>query len=407
MPGRWLLAYPNFWPMWVGQTLSLTGDAFTEVALAVWALERSHNSALAVGVVLLVAALPRVFLGWAVHLVVDRWHKQRLLWAVDLLRAGAVAVIPWLPNFAEMWGVVFVVQALGMLYLPALRAVVPETVDRDRLVDANALLTTSQAVSQIAGYALAGWVVLNWGAALAFRADAASYLLCGMLVWWVRLPQQVWRPAVAAHGQSGWESWREGMRYHRDHPIVLHLLGVSAMAGLALNGLTVLSAAAVPHLLHQSPGIYGFLLAAMAGGLSVGSLAFSRFHQRWRYGRWLAGGFWLGGGLCVVLGFTHDAAWAGLWYFGMGIANAAFLLPMRSWIAAMVPLEIRGRVYATRSVVLAATGAISAALGGWLAQALGVSAGLWIFGLTLGAAGCYSWGVPALRWMSGVSTSPG
>ncbi|MBX5466723.1 MAG: MFS transporter [Firmicutes bacterium] len=397
MPGRWMWAYPNFVRLWAGQTLSLAGDAFTEVALTVWALRLGHGSGLAVGTMLLAASVPRIGLGWLVPLVIDRWDKRRLMWWADAARAAVVAAIPFLPGLGAMWAAVFGVQALGMFYLPAVRAVAPETVPTTQIPAATAALAASQAAAQIAGFVLAGAVVWRWGPTVAFWADAASYLVCGASVWTLTLDRRVWQPRPGPTGDGFVQELREGLAYHLREPRVLHLLAVSAWAGLALNGLTVLGAVAVLRLWHETPGFYGLLMAAMAGGFLFGSTGFSRWHPKGRYGWWIAGGLGLGGGLSVALAWTPSPWAAAALFGGMGWSNAAFLLPMRSWIGQVVPLEYRGRVYATRSVVLAAAGALSAVAGGWLAQVAGVRLGLEVLGATLVGAGWYAWRVPAIR----------
>lgn len=391
-----IYASPNFRRLWLGQTLSQLGDSLTEVAIAVFALKISHNSGITFGTILLLSQLPRICLGWLVGGVVDRWHKRGLMVVCDVARGCLVLSIPWVGTVGWSEFAVVAIAFCGMFYLPAVRAILPETVAREQIGKANAALGQAQSLVAIVGYAAAGGLILTLGPGRTFVADAVSYAVCAGFVLRLKLPAAVWR-GTAEVGFGFWQSLKEGWRYHRDKPVVRNLLWISAVAGLAMNGLTVLTAVAVPVLLHQPRGVYGFCMMAMALGMFGGSALIDRVGERWFYAHWINAGFILAGILCVALAFNRNLWLAYGCFFGMGLGNAAFLLPMRTWIVTVTPMAFRGRVYAARGMALAVAGAVSAYGGGVLDQFLGVTPGLAILGTIMLATGVLSSQMPSLK----------
>src|SRR4026207_2176341 len=83
----------DFSLMWTAQLISTIGSALTDLAAAILVF-RVTNSALNVGLTLLVTALPTLFVGLFAGVFVDRFNRKRILLASDLLRGPLVLAIP-------------------------------------------------------------------------------------------------------------------------------------------------------------------------------------------------------------------------------------------------------------------------------------------------------------------------
>src|SRR6266851_9132249 len=153
----------NFRLLWLGRTTSELGSALVPLALAFAVLDLTR-SASALGLVLTVGFVSRIAFLLLGGLVADRFPRHRVMVAADALRAGTQGTVAalFLTGEARLWQllVLFALYGAGdAFFSPASTALVPETVDQDRLQQANALLSGSQSIASVAGPALAGVLV--------------------------------------------------------------------------------------------------------------------------------------------------------------------------------------------------------------------------------------------------------
>lgn len=101
----------------------------------------------------------------------------------DLARAAALTLIPilaWLHclDLTALNLIALVVGACAVLFDVALPTLVPSLLPQDEFIDGNAKLSMSTSAMQVAGPALAGFLIQWLSAPFAIVLDAASYL-CG------------------------------------------------------------------------------------------------------------------------------------------------------------------------------------------------------------------------------------
>src|SRR5436305_10534905 len=98
------LAVPHFRNLWLGATISLLGDQFYLVALP-WLVLQLTGSGLALGTILMTAAIPRAALMLVGGAVIDRFSARRVLMTTAATRTvlvGAVAALIWLHSI-QLW----------------------------------------------------------------------------------------------------------------------------------------------------------------------------------------------------------------------------------------------------------------------------------------------------------------
>ena len=91
------LAISHFRNLWLGSAVSLFGDQFYLVALP-WLVLQLTGSSLALGAILMTAAVPRAALMLAGGVLTDRLSPRRVLMATATARTllvGAVAALVW------------------------------------------------------------------------------------------------------------------------------------------------------------------------------------------------------------------------------------------------------------------------------------------------------------------------
>jgi MFS family permease len=167
--------------LWLGQTTSSFGDGLVFVALA-FAVFQVGGGAGALGIVLAAFTLARagfILVGgvWA-----DRLPRRFVMLAADLVRAGvqAYTAVALLTGTMETWMFVVAGAVLGAaqaFFGPASTGLIAETVSRERLQQANALIALSQSGTAIFGPAVAGLLIAATEPAWAFALDAVTFLV--------------------------------------------------------------------------------------------------------------------------------------------------------------------------------------------------------------------------------------
>jgi MFS family permease len=165
--------------LWAGQTFSNLGSALVPIALAFAVLDLT-GSATDLGLVLLASRLPQVLLVLAGGVVGDRLPRRRVMLASDLTPCATQATTALLlaSGTARLWQLLALQAAHGAaaaFFDPAATGLVPQTVERSRLQQANALMGLSRSASGILGQVGAGVLVVTAGPAAALTVDAGSF----------------------------------------------------------------------------------------------------------------------------------------------------------------------------------------------------------------------------------------
>jgi hypothetical protein len=388
---------PAFVKLWISQVVSKAGANFVEIGLAVFALHVAHGDLAAYGGLVFAAMLPPVVLGWAAVGVTDRWDRRRTLVAGDLIRAALVLSVPVVGQLWWAFGAVFLVESVGLVYKPTVRALTPETVGEGQAMDANRALWTGQSIVDIPVYLAVGVIVAQAGSAAPFLIDAAAFAVAGATL--AGLPRRLASDPDTAptNTRRGFGAdIREGLGYHRRDPVVGRLLLASMVGAVSVAGVTVASAGVIVHLLGRPESDLGWLLASIAAGMAAGSWLIGRIGDAPRRYRGLVAAGLIGFGLSIVgVALSHSLALTLTLYATGGVCNAVFQLPMRTWLQTRVPRDMRGRVFATRGVGVGSTAALAALATGWIVTLAGLPVTLAILAtFALAAGGIALWGLP-------------
>lgn len=389
---------PDFLRLWVSQVVSKAGANFVEVGLAVFALSVAHGDLAAYGGILFAGLLPPVLLGWAAGGVVDRGDRRRMMVAGDLCRAALVLSIPVIGHLWWTFGAVFLVETVGLVYKPAVRALTPETVDAGQIMAANRALWAGPAAVDIPVYLLIGVIVAHAGAASPFLIDAAAFAVAGATLTRLRRPPSP-APAPDPAPRTFGADLRAGFAYHRADPVVGRLLGLSMVGVVGVAGLNVAAAAVIVHLLGQPESDLGWLLAASAAGMVAGAWWLGRRgrgEDPRRFRGLIAGGLAGFGASMLAVAASHSP-WVTLPLMALaGACNALYQLPLRTWLQTMVPPALRGRVFAARAMGLGSAAAVASLATGWIATRAGLPGTLAILAAFPLAAGGLAlwWGLP-------------
>jgi MFS family permease len=320
--------------------VSYLGSMFTFVAVPLQA-QQLTGSFVVVGLLGLVEVLPIIVFGLWGGALADRVDRRLMIIGAEagscicslLLLANALRADP------QVW-VLFLVGALAAvcdsLQRPSLEALVPQTVEHDRLAGAAALMSLRWSLGFVVGTSIAGLVASYLGVAVAYGIDVVSFAISILLLLGLRS-----RGRISDEGTPGLSAIAEGVRYAWGRKDLLGTYAVDTLAMVLAFPWAVFPFVAAR---YDAPWALGLLYAASSIGDIIASLTSgwtSRVHRHGRaiviaaslYGLAIAG-FGLAPSLGVALAFLVIAG-----AFDM----VSGLFRMLVWNQS-IPDELRGRL---------------------------------------------------------------
>ncbi|MGH3488091.1 MAG: MFS transporter, partial [Actinopolymorphaceae bacterium] len=264
------------------------GDQISLVAIPLLAVVSLDATAAQMGLVTAAGGVPLLAFGLITGVWVDRIRRRPLLVVSDVARAIALGLVPlaWAAGFLSvplLVGVVFACASFAVVFHISAAAFLPVLLPYNKLIDANARLTQTRAVAQIAGPGLGGALVQAITAPVAILLDAASFLSSALLVG--RITQNEPRSGADPHRARTVRAIADGMSFVWQNPL---LRASAASAGTYTFFSTAILALQVLYLsrnLELSPAEIGILLGAAGPGGLIGAALAVRASTRWGLGR--------------------------------------------------------------------------------------------------------------------------
>jgi MFS family permease len=373
----------NFLLLWVGQFVSQLGDRLAMVALP-WLVYTSTGSALSTGVVFALYTLPYVLFGAFAGVLIDRFDKRLVMIASDVARTGLVLLVPVAAaaSLPAVYALSFLISSAAVFFDPCKLAILPDLVSRGRLMRANSLLATGENVTEIVGYALAGFTLAAISTTSAFRIDAVTFAVSAASLALIRYRTPA-REATEKPTVSFGRELREGLGFLLRHRGLLTntVMVVGCVAGLGMSQpLAFLFAVRV---LDAGTQAFGLFEAVIGLGTLIGSVALVALATQVPKGRAMTAGLALmGASLCLVAA-AGGVVVACIPFAVLGLANAAALIAIDTYLQEVVPKQLRGRVFGTRFTITQGVYALFVLIGGALATVADVRALFIVSGLLI------------------------
>lgn len=373
---------------WAG---SVAGDWAYAVALAVYAY--GAGGAAAVGLVGLIRFVPAAVAAPFAGIIADRFRRERVMLAADLVRAvalaaAAVAVFADAPP-ALVYVLAAVVSVVAMAFRPAQAAVLPSLArSPDELTAANVASTTIESVGSFAGPALGGFLLAATDAGVVFAVTAGTFLWSAALVSRIstkaREPRPAAGPGLLAEATAGFRAITS------DSPLRVLTLLFSAQT-LVAGALNVLIVVLALELLDVGDAGVGWLNAAVgAGGIAGAALALALVGRRR-----LAGDFGLGlilwGAPIALIAVFPDLVPALVLLAVVGVGNTIADIAGLTLLQRAIPDEVLARAFGVLESLWVGTIGLGAVLVPPLIAALGERGALLATGALLPVLAALYW----------------
>jgi len=389
-----LLKTRGFRLFWGAQTVSMIGTNTGRTAIPLLAATTLAATPMQMGVLQAAQTTAFLLVGLPAGVLVDRTRRRPLLIGCDLLRALLLVLIG-VGFFLDR--ISFPVLLVGMLlvgfatvfYEIAYQSYIPVLVGRDRLVEGNARLESTNSVSRTVGPTLAGTLVELASATVTLCSQAAAHLLSALLLSRIRTPEQV--PERLPDRHMGAEI-RAGLRFVLRHPVFRAVTGSAA----TYNFFYAMTVPLVTLLLVDDIGFSGAvvgLLMTIGGVGGVLGAAFSgRLAERLGQVRAMRLGYLASVPTTLLIPFAGDGPaallFAGPWFataFGIIVYNVG----QASIRQALCPPDMLGRMNASVRFLVWGILPLGSLAGGGLGEWLGVRAALFVAGAGMSAGGLW------------------
>ncbi|MDP6640367.1 MAG: MFS transporter [Candidatus Poseidoniaceae archaeon] len=266
---------PKFRKYWIALSISLLGEWFNTVALFVL-VESMTNSELAIGAIFILRmfalAIPQIFTG----VLADRYSRKWLMVFANVASALLVMLLFLVDTPSDVWLVYFVSAGLMVfhaVYVPAENAALPNLVEEDQLLTANALNSATWSASLAIGASLGGLVVSEWGVEVAFIVDAATFALAAIVIATMSIPQNIPEPDGTSFWRTGLNDIAQGWKIIRSRAEVSRIIVAKALWSISGGGLVfmLILIGSQGHFGEVAAGI-GILFAARGIGTGIGPL---------------------------------------------------------------------------------------------------------------------------------------
>ena len=355
---------PQFRALWAAIGLSYAGSGAATTALTLY-VQQTHGTGTAVAAFLIASQMPRL-LGPLAGGIADRTDLRTVLIGCDIGQAAIFAAIATLPPFGVLIALTALTTVLQTSYGPARTAMVPNLVEPDELIQANALLGTATNLYVAVGPLVGGLLFAAIGPAAGILVNAATFL--GSAALTTRVPPT--RPPADVEHEPLLKAARTGARFVWGNTM---LRTVTVSLFLLVSFLAVDNVALV-FLVRETLGGSAFAYGLIEAVFGVGMLAGSFWILRGRGGSWAASRLYLlacslssvasvGSGLSPSLGVLAPVQVVA------GSGNGIEVIAGETIIQQQVPRGMIGRVYGFTSSATSLGIGVAQAGGGLLLDA--------------------------------------
>jgi MFS family permease len=373
---------------WAGQMLAVA------VGWQVYALTRDP---LALGLLGLFEFLPFILLVLPGGHVADRAPRRAVIcsaYAGQILCALALLLMS-IDQLHRVWLIYLTLSVFGAtraFWGPAMQAVLPGLVSRERFAGTVALNSMLYQLASITGPVIGGLLYLA-GAPVVYGSCVLLYAAALVLMLMIRADT---RPKAAPDEGSG-RQFLDGLRFVRHNPLVLGVISLDLFAVL-FGGSAALLPIFASDILHTGPAGLGLLRAAPGIGAALTAAVLALRPLRDHAGRAMFGGVAAFGIGMIVFGLSRSMALsiAALVLSGIGdmlsVNIRSILVPLNT------PDALRGRVSAVNWMFIGASNELGEFESGVTASWFGTVRSVVVGGIvTLAVAASWAWMFPSLR----------
>ena len=375
-PAESLFRDRDFLKLWTGETISVVGSQFSNVAIPFLAVDTLKATSFQLGVLYALALIAFPLFGLFVGVWADRRRKRiTMIWA-DLGRMLFLVLIPLTAAFSLvdmtlLYVVAFAVGTLQTFFDISYQAYLPHLVKSNQLVEGNSRLETSRSVATVVGPSLAGFATQIFGAPMAIFGDVLGYLGSATFLSQIKR-REVLPPKKAT---SIRHDIREGLAVIFKNRSLTSIALCTGTFNLFNNAFVIVMTILMLKDFSFSAAAFGFVFAFGGMGAALSAVTSLRIVRAIGVGRSIIFGSLVSGIPFISFYFIgQEVAFvmATVAFFFSSFGGVLYNVAQVSYRQALVPLELQGRMNASMRVLVWGPIPAGALLGGVMGTVLGI-----------------------------------
>jgi len=163
--------------------------------IIIWWITIETQSVFVLSVASLLYFLPQVIFTPIAGVLIDKWNRKRLIVCVDSIQALLTLIIIILNS--QLSGLTGIILMIGInsfrgvcqaFHYPAVNAVVPTMVPKEKLSRINGLNSTFNQILQIIGPALAAFLLIKFPLTIVLYLDVITFIIALIPLMFIKIP---------------------------------------------------------------------------------------------------------------------------------------------------------------------------------------------------------------------------
>lgn len=365
------LKHPTFRHLFAAQVVALLGTGLATVALGLLAWQLAGDNAGAVlGTALAIKMIAYVTLAPLAAAIAERLPRRAFLVALDLIRAGVIACLPFVDQVWQIYVLIFFLQVASAGFTPAFQAVIPDVLkDENDYTNALSLLRLAEDLEQLASPMIAALLLTVVSFPVLFVGTVVGFVASALLVVTARLPDR-------AGGEPGqfWADVTKGIRIYSRTPRLRGLMVMEAAVAAAGAMVYVNTVVLVQARLGLGEESVALAFAGFGAGSMLAAFLLPRILDRLADRPVMIGGAALMvAGVALVPMVGSLAALIALWAV-IGFGFSLTQTPIGRIINRSAREADRGAVFAAQFALSHACWLVTYPLAGWIGAGAGLTA---------------------------------
>ena len=376
----------NFQRLWWAQLVSQFGDRINQLALVGLMAERVPGSAMELAKLMAFTIVPVFLVQPFAGVFVDRWDRRTTLLICDVVRGLLVLSIPFAffagQSMVPIYVVVFLAFCFSRFYSPAKMSIIPDLVEKESLLMANTLVSTTGMVAFVLGCALGGFLVDRYGARNGFIIDGATFLVSAALVFSIDISiklkmdknsiLKVSKEIIGPIRRSVWSELGEGLRYLAHNKELRLIIAMISTILAAAGAVYVVIIVFIQESFQSVTRDLGVLAVCLGAGLFLGAVLYGKWGKRLVWYKTMFWSMFTGGALltafALMVHFDPRLTAAMVLALALGIVTGPMFITANTIIHVVSDEHMRGKVFSALEIVIHGAFLAAMLVSSWLAE---------------------------------------
>jgi len=349
----------------------------------VWLVYTTTNSPFLVGLVGVAQFLPMLFFTLFTGAVVDRFPKRKILIVTQsllMIQALTLSILA-ASDSSRYWQLLLLCAFLGItntIDMPARLSFFVELVGKDDIMNAISLNSSIVNLARIIGPAVAGIIMVNFGAPMCFFINALSFLAVIFSLTKLKIKDTV---QISNNSKNLLSEIKDGIYFIKnDETLMINAVFLAILCTFAMNT-EVIVPVFVKTVLNMGTGAYTKLLSAAGVGSLAGAVTMAAVAKRGVKKGLLLISAAATISIHIFMLFSSNYTLSLLLVASIGYCNLVFLNVGNSIFQIYAPDKYRGRVMSVYSFLTQGSTPIGNFFAGSAMELLGGRAGFPVCGI--------------------------